>query len=352
MCLRGRSRILVSVVAAAVLVWGCYRGYRAHHDLVTLNVRNMDAHKVLSKIQWQTWERIIVHKDLQGRVTLDVKDMPIEEVLNIISIQLHARWTALYPIYSKRSALAPFRKAVRGDIAISGSGWTNLFTAPSWRRGNTGGFAGNTRLGNKLVSAHFSGQDLGFAALALSRFSQAQVVPEDSASGTVKLFLRETPFEEAVARVASQVNRKWDGFYTLQPLGGFYAPSSQRAAVSAQANPTPAPADQAIVPTATPSERAAARQREFEATLVTMSPAEREQAREQRAAMEELRALPPEARQQRLQEMSAQAAPAAQQDLQQRMQNRLRNSTPEQRVERDRARLERQKQQQQRQATP
>jgi hypothetical protein len=346
--LRGRSRIFIALGVVAVLIWGCHCGYLAHYNLVTLNVRNMDARKVLSKIKWQTWEKIIVHKDLQGPVTLDVKDMPIEEVLNILSVQLHARWTALYPIYSRGSALEPFKKAVRGDIAISGSGWTNLFTTPSWRRGSVGGFAGNTRMGNKLVSAHFAGEDLGFAALALSRFAQAQVVPEDIATATIRLRLRETPFDRAVARVAAQARRNWDEFYTLQPLGGFYAPPSQRAAARPPVATNPSPAFQTAFPSVTPSERATARQREFAATLVTMSPAEREKAQEQWNVMEELRSLPPEERQRRLQEMSAQAAPAAQADLQQRMQNRLRNSTPEQRVERDRIRLERQKQQQQR----
>jgi hypothetical protein len=343
MCLRGRSRILVALGVAALLIWGCYRGYRAHHNLVTLNVRNMDAHKVLSKIEWQTWERLIVHKDLQGTVTLDVKDMPIEEVLNIVSVQLHARWTALYPIYSRGAALGPFKKAVRGDIAIKDSGWTNLFSAPSWRRGNVSEFASNTRMGNKLVSAQFTGEDLGFAALALSRFAQAQVVPEDGLTAIIRLRLQEMPFDQAVARVAKQAHRKWDEFYTLQPLGGFYAPPSQRAAASARAGTNFNSAAQVTASTTT-SDRTAARQREFEATLVTMSPAEQEKAREQWNAMEELRSLSPAERQRRLDEMSAQAAPAAQADLYQRMQNRLRNSTPEQRVERDRVRLERQKQ--------
>jgi hypothetical protein len=213
-----------------------------------------------------------------------------------------------------------------------------------------GGFASNTRMGNKLVSAQFMGEDLGFAALALSRFTQAQVVPEDGLTGTIRLRLRETPFDQAVARVAAQARRKWDEFYTLQPLGGFYAPASQRVAAAARVGTNFKSAAQ-VTASPTAADRDAARLREFEATLVTMSPAEQEKAREQWMAMEELRSLPPAERQRRLDEMSAQAAPAAQADLYQRMQNRLRNSTPEQRVERDRVRLGRQKQEQ-RQATP
>src|ERR1041384_1878474 len=101
MGLKGRFRILIVIAVAAVLIWGCFRGHRAHLNLVTLHVRNMEARKVIVKIEWQTWEKIIVHKDLDGLVTLDVTDAPIEDVLNIISLQLHAKWTALYPIFAR-----------------------------------------------------------------------------------------------------------------------------------------------------------------------------------------------------------------------------------------------------------
>src|SRR6476619_973969 len=94
------NRILMGLVLVGAIVWGGYRAYRAHANLVTLNVRNMDVREVISKIEWQTWERILVNKDVSGKVTLNVESVPLEEVLNIVGLQTDARWTALYPIYA------------------------------------------------------------------------------------------------------------------------------------------------------------------------------------------------------------------------------------------------------------
>src|SRR5436190_3310331 len=184
-----RGLVCIVLALGALLLWGSWLAWRARSNLVTLNVRNMDVRKVVSKIQWQTWERIIVNNDVSGNVTLNVRKVPLEEVLHIVAMQTSSRWTALYPLYSTGKSAVDFKKAVRGDMPPSESGWTNLFTAPAWRRGNTGGFANNARAGNNLVSAQIEGKDLGFATLALSRFTQAQVVAEDGAEGFINLRL-------------------------------------------------------------------------------------------------------------------------------------------------------------------
>ena len=333
-----RRALCIALALGAVLLWGGWLAYRAHSNLVTLNVRNMDVRKVVSKIQWQTWERIIVNSDVSGKVTLNVRKVPLEEVLHIVAMQTSSRWAALYPLYSTGKSVVAFKKAVRGDMPASESGWTNLFTAPAWRRGITGGFANNARAGNNLVSAQIDGKDLGFATLALSRFTQAQVVAEDGAEGFIYLRLEQVPFTEAVAEVARKARRKWDLFYTLQP------PPVRQIFASAGVTNIPGLL-QTNQPLLSPDERAAAREREFEARLATMTPSEREAAQQQRQLMDELNALPPAERQQRMQQMAAANAGAREPGMLQRMQDRLKNLTPEQRVERDRARLERQKRQ-------
>src|SRR4051812_6785286 len=122
-------RIFLALFAAALL-WGGYRVYRAHSNLVTLHVRGMEVRRVIAKLEWQTWERIIVNKDVSGNVTLDVHDVPLDEALNIIGLQTDARWTRLYPIYSTGKAAVDFKKVVRGDLPMAGSGWTNLQKNP------------------------------------------------------------------------------------------------------------------------------------------------------------------------------------------------------------------------------
>jgi hypothetical protein len=344
--------VLVSLVAVVAL-WGGYRMYRAHANLVTLNVRNMDVRRVVSKLEWQTWERIVVSRNVNGRVTLNVRSVPLEEVLNIVGLQTDSRWTRLYPLYSGGPALTAFRRVLMGELPPAGNGWTGLQQLAAWQQAGFGGFANTLRAENKLVSAQLTDKDAAFTALALSRFSKAQVVPEDGTQGQVNLTLQEVPFEKAVAQVARQVHRKWDRLYTLQPLA---APT-----VARQAAPDPAPQDAAADPdtnqvtkaqtTATlPPDRA------LEALVSTMTPEERQQTLEQIASATQGGGGTggagqggggggsPSDPQQQMQaggSPAAQAAQAAaQEDIEHRIENRLKNGTIDQRLAHDRRVLE------------
>ena len=66
-----KKRIVVwGIVAVLALAsFGGYLVYRAKNDLVTLEVRNMDVREVASKLESQTREKIIIHKDVQGDST-------------------------------------------------------------------------------------------------------------------------------------------------------------------------------------------------------------------------------------------------------------------------------------------
>ncbi len=320
-----RRRILLALFVSGTLLWGGYRAWRAHLNLVTLDVRNMDVGRVVSKIEWQTWERILVNKGVRGSVTLRVKDVPLDEVLNIIGLQTGSRWSALYPIYSTRQSAQAFQKVVRGELSPVGSGWLNLQKTPLWQRGGGSGFGNTARAENKLVSAQILNKDLSFTTLALSRFTRAQVVPEDSAKGMINLRLQEVRFEKAVAQVAKQLHRKWDQYYALQPLNTAVVTRTE-AGGAGDSKPVVVAREQAPV----------AREQEMEAFLATMTPEERQKTQDQIATAEQFNSLPAGERQQKMQEMSAQASQASQADLQQRIQNRLKNGTPEQRVAKDR----------------
>jgi len=145
--------------------------------------------------------------------------------------------------------------------------------------------------------------------------------------------------------VAAKAHRKWDKLYTLQPAWG----AGLRQNFTGAEGTNMLPPQVSIQSPLSPEERAAVREREFEAQLATMTPKEREMAQEQRQMMQEINALPPAERQQRLDEMAGANAGGRESGVLERMQDRLKNMTPEQRVERDRARLERLKRQQQNQ---
>jgi len=254
-------------------------------------------------------------------------------------LQTDARWTALYPIYATSKAGVAFHKVVRGDLSPDGNGWSNLQKIPAWQRSVGNGFANTLRAENKLVSAQIVNKDLSFAALALSRFSKALVVPEDGANGTINLKLQQTPFKKAVAQVAKQAHRKWDELYALQPLRSV---AVARKDVVTGVDTTGVDTNQVVVKRVIKEENTNAPEVALEALMATMTPEQRKETQERIATMEQIRSLPDGERQQRMQEMAAQATQASQADLEQRLQNRLKNSTPEQRVAHDRLKLSRQ----------
>lgn len=227
---------LILGVLVALLGWGGYIAWCAHLNLVTLNVRNMEVREVTKKIERQTWETILVHKDVQGKITLNVHRVPLHEVLNIIAEQTSGRWTAMYPLFRQSKSLGNFEKSVVGLIEPETHGWTNLQSGGGFggRGGRGGGFGGPgggmggpgmnmfaemMRGQNELVSLNVTAKDLDVTTMALARFAQAQIVPEDGVSGTVSLTLHQVPFDKAVKALAKRLNTKWDKYYSLR--GGF-----------------------------------------------------------------------------------------------------------------------------------
>ena len=345
------SRVLLAALILVVVVWGAYRAYRAHANLVTLTVRNMEVQRVVSKLQWQTWERIVLSKGVGGKVTLQVHNVPLDEVLNIVGLQTDSRWTRLYPLYSTRKSLAVFQRVLQGNLPPAGNGWSGLQQMASWQQAGLGSFASTLRAENKLVSARLADKDVTFTALALSRFSRAQVVPEDDTKGMVDLRLQQVPFEKAVGKVARQVHRKWSRLYTLQPLNPAVLvrqPSPEAPTTSAVTMPVPV-ADTNLA-AAAPNAETLTPERALEALVSTMTPEEQQQTLDLIAAATSSGApapgggqpqmqATPGGGQQQMQAASAaaaQAAQAAQQDLQRRIELRLKDGTVDQRIAHDR----------------
>ena len=141
---------------------------------------------------------------------------------------------------------------------------------------------------------------------------------------------------DAVAQIARQVKRDWAVFYLLSP-----APFMGRPA-------TPGGNPMAAMLSQSPEQKAAADQ-QFEAGLATLSPEEQEKAKQRRDQMEAIHKLPPEERAQAMQQTMQQmmSDPATQSQFREQMMNRftsgIKDSTPDQRVERSRTINERRK---------
>ena len=306
---------------AVVLIGFTYVAVRAYRDLVTLDVRDMEVREVVKKIEWQTWENIYVQKEVEGKVTLNVHDMPLESVLDIIGEQTSSRPTTLFPLYSSRTSLRHLKAALSGD-EIAANGWTNLHHRSF---GGGGMFGMTAREQNPLVSLNFLNKSVEIAAMAVSRFGQVQVIPENGASKTVSLLISNAPMTEAVQLLADKAGTSWTKFYELRGFRGF----GRRDGPPRDGDSTNAPSFG--FGNRSPEEQEAMRKR-MEEQLATMSEEERKKFEERRKMFEEMRNLSPEERQKKFGEMASR--PEFQQRMQERMMNGIKNLTPEQRADR------------------
>lgn len=303
---------LVLLLITALLGFS-WLAWRAHRNLVTLNVRNMDVRKVARKIEWQTWEKVLVHKDVQGQVTLRVHKMPLEQVLRLVAEQTTSRSSVLYPLYSTGRSLSALTLALRGEGNAADSGWTNLMTRigfPGGRWGGPGGPGGpgggfgapdNNNQAPRL-SLEIQGKDVPFVVLAFDRYAQARVVPEDGTTALINLSLREAPVPSAVAQLAKKARRQWTTLYALQSWGpgpGRGGRGGPDFAMAGRGDPE-ASAIGAGPGAATPPPQRGPGDRERPGPgRPEMSEEQREEQRRQRTALEEelKQALPPEERQ-------------------------------------------------------
>ena len=338
-------RTAIWLIIALLVSGGTYVTWaviRAHRNLVTLDVRDMDVRKVIGKLEWQTWETIIPDKNVKGKVTLNVRKVPLEAVLHIIGEQTSSRFSMVYPLYSSSQSMSKLQRALRGEINPDFSGWTNLHRrgfaggpfggpggpGPGGAGGRGGEFFGPMRTNeHSVVSLDIRGKDVQFAATALSRFGGVRVVPDDKLHRVVSLRVDQMPVESAISRLAKSASAKWDRIYTLRGEDGRREFADRRGGFRELTD-------------AEREEMRRQRQEGEEELLRTVSAEERakmEEARKEREKMfQEMQSLTPEQRRERFQQMGG-----AMRD--QRNLDRIKSTTPEQRVERYREMNERRK---------
>jgi hypothetical protein len=328
-------RYLLAAAAIAGIIGITTRAiYRANKNLVTLNIRRMDVRQVVRKIEWQTWETILVQTNVHGPVTLAVKNMPLEKVLELIAEQTSARSTAVYPLYSSSKSLASLKQILRSE-SNHHSTWTNLQSNGGPRGFGFGGpRPGEVPATNDLISLQITARDLPFTLLALNRFSHLRVIPEDGTAATISLSLNDATPRDAVAALARKTQRKWTELFTLrQEFGpGGRGPGGPPSFAGAEnrRGPRPPNADNT-------SEQAQERQAERDVLndqLLSTLPAEdREKIEaaqlERQKEFAEMQNLTPE---QRREVMMQRGGPGG--GGPNRMLERLKNSTPEQRAQR------------------
>ena len=124
--------LAIAVLLAAGGSWFARAAWRAHRQLVTLDIPNATLGVVLRKIEWQVWEKIRTEESLAGvHVTLHAKDTPLPEVLDRLGAQAGARWNTLYAVYRGPRALKALDCALQGDGKLDPAGWTKIAPNPA-----------------------------------------------------------------------------------------------------------------------------------------------------------------------------------------------------------------------------
>lgn len=112
------------LIVLAAGTWIGRTAWRAHHDLVTLRVRNMPLAEVITRLQRQTRETIVADGRLDERVTLTLKNVPLREALDRVGTQVGAMATAIHAVH--RSPLSDLFVGLRAGEAFPAEGWTTL----------------------------------------------------------------------------------------------------------------------------------------------------------------------------------------------------------------------------------
>lgn len=226
-----KKQILIAAVAAFCLVSAValFRAVeRARHDLVTLRVSEMPLAKVLRKISSQTRERIVWDDHLDTRVNLDVKDVPLTEVLNLLAEQAGAVSRTTYAVHGTKTALENLLRILQRGGDPTQSGWTNLSTRSGF---------GEQEGTHKVVSESGErGSEQVFRSVKVVTRGADGVAHELDLSPE-RLLLQGTlvsrlpagqpiaATDRAAAPLAEAMHSRWSKFYTLEalpiPTGGF-----------------------------------------------------------------------------------------------------------------------------------
>src|SRR5688572_22132752 len=104
---------IVVILLIAGVAWIGRSVYRARNNLVTLDVYNAPLASVIKQLERQTREPILVGKGVEAKVTLAVKNLPLDEALDQLARQIGANWSKWHAVHGSDRALSQLATALR-----------------------------------------------------------------------------------------------------------------------------------------------------------------------------------------------------------------------------------------------
>jgi hypothetical protein len=205
--------VLLGVLCAGA--WLALHAIRARSGLVTLEAQDEDLQKVVHQIQWQTWQRVLVHRGVRAKVSVDFKKTPLPQALAVLAQQAHCRFQVLYPLYSTQSSLRKFKQAAEGEVEPVQAAWSNVLEVvhpvmPP--RPDDEGLRAD-----EPITLNVTNKELRLVSLALTRFANVLMVPEDGTLNQLSVNLNSSPVPEAMQTLAKTVFRRTRSYYSLLP---------------------------------------------------------------------------------------------------------------------------------------
>jgi hypothetical protein len=211
------SGMVVLLVAGGI--WFGHAAWRAHRQLVTLNVREMPLAEVLRKIEWQTWQKIRAEKSLDNvRVSLHVTNKPLPDVLDRLADQVGAHWSTVFAVYDSSSALKKLDATLSGDGQLEPAGWAKVAPAllneksPTPQAGEPppgGGHFVIFRRTKDRTTITESGN--GHTEV----WSPEELVTESSLLAQLGNKRSQSATARAAAEIAQQVNGRWTTYFAF-----------------------------------------------------------------------------------------------------------------------------------------
>ena len=119
--------VTAALVLAVLLAWTGRTWYRAHRDIVSLDIRNATAAEAARSLERQSRERIVLARGLDEQlVTLRIGNEDLTETLERIAGQIGARSKTFYAVHGSRAALDRLVAALREGTDWELAGWSEL----------------------------------------------------------------------------------------------------------------------------------------------------------------------------------------------------------------------------------
>jgi hypothetical protein len=231
------KQIVLALAAVAVAgLWFGRLAWRAHHNLVTLHVRNAPLAVVVRSMERQTWEKIRFDKRLTAKITLNVLDAPLAQVLDLVADRAGARWQKTFAVGASEGATAKLEAVLEGEANLNEAGWTNLAPkfaelglqdlpggGPEQIPGKPGAIMGRRLIRSQAPLPGQSGGTVGGARMVtflpngtMDQWSSERLVLESTLMPLVGQELPEEASAETAKSVASAVHGRSRVYYALE----------------------------------------------------------------------------------------------------------------------------------------